>query len=101
MQRSSMIGWAILVIGFLAYSLSLWGTGYNQPRNLSEEQKSSGQIGNKDLYTTSVIFVFIGLFLYVVASLYTGAQASKALLDTGCRLRAPSVVSVASIPSSA
>lgn len=88
MQKSSMVGWAFLVLGFLAYSLSLWGTGFNQPRTLSDEQKSSGQIGNKDLYTTSVIFVFIGLFIYIVASLYTGAKASKALLESGaCQLK--------------
>ena len=88
MQTSSMVGWVMLVLGFIAYSLSLWGTGFNQPRTLSEEQKSAGVIGNKDLYTTSVIFVFVGLFIYIIASVYTGAKASKALLESGaCQLK--------------
>lgn len=88
MQKSSMAGWALLVLGFIAYSLSLWGTGYNQPRTLTDEQKSAGQVGNKDLYTTSVIFVFIGLFIYIAASLYNGARATKALLQSGaCQLK--------------
>lgn len=88
MQTSTMVGWSFLVVAFIAYSLSIWGTGYNQPRKLSDSEKSSGNIGNADLYITSLIFVFISLMIYVIASLYTGAKASKALLQSGaCQLR--------------
>lgn len=83
MDTSTFVGWFFLIMGFIAYSLSLWGTGFSQPRKLTDSERARGEVGNKDGYTAALIFVFIGLFVYTIASLYTGAKASKALLQSG------------------
>lgn len=77
MENSTMIGWTFIVIGFITYSLALWGVGVNQPRTLSEEEKMADLTGNNVLYITSIVFVVVGLVIYIGASLYTGAKTSK------------------------
>lgn len=89
MEVSTLVGWFFLIVGFLTYTLAVWGTGYNQQRKINDEDRSRGEVGNTDAYIASLVFVFVGLFVYTVSSLYTGAKASKALLQSGaCQVTA-------------
>lgn len=79
MDKSTIAAWIFLVLGFLAYSLSLWGVGSNQPRELTEDEKLTGMAGNDKLYKTSIAFIFIGLVTYVASSFFLGYKGQKAI----------------------
>lgn len=65
---------ALLVLSFVLYSVSLWGTGYFQVRDISEEQKSLGKMGHDTLYFTFVAITLTSLILYFGMNFYISTQ---------------------------
>lgn len=61
---------ALLVLSFVLYSVSLWGTGYFQLREITEEQKALGKMGHDTIYITFVAITLISLILYFGMNFY-------------------------------